>query len=88
MKVSYRTETPEYDYGVRADGSWGKFIYDVKEKIVDYECDREDFIKWFKQKGKEVKTIIVETDKKEIWIWTPETVNKKASGWQYVKKVK
>lgn len=88
MKVSYRTEKPEYDYGVREDGSWGRFITETNEKITNIECSRETFIKWFKKKSSEVKAIIVETDEKEIWLWTPETVNKKASGWQFVKKIK
>lgn len=88
MKFCFRSEWNKYieDYHIgEFDGrKYFSRYRKEKEEFVskDYECSKEFFKKFFKGKSDKVSSIIVETDNKEIWIWT------KGRKWEFVKKLK
>ena len=88
MKFSFRSEWDKLveDYHIGEFNGKKYFARYRKEKeefiSKELECEKEFFKKFFRTKSDKVSSIIVETDDREVWIWT------KSRKWEFVKKLK
>lgn len=88
MKFSFRSEwdklVEDYHFGIFNGEKYFARYRKEKDEFIskEYECSRDFFEKFFRGKSDKVSSIIVETDDKEVWIWT------KGRKWEFVKKLK